>query len=1256
MRQRTNEISALVIRSVFCALSVWLALAPAQAQTASFDPLITIRPTDRIVMPIDDSRTVRRFGNVYPKVRAEFDRGRVPPQSRMEHIFLLLRSDPDQLAALDQLNAAQQDPQSPLYHHWLEPTTFGLHFGASEHDLAAVTAWLEGKGLHVEPAPPGRRNLVFSGSAAQVEAAFHTEIHKYLIDGEMHIANATDPEIPEALADVVAGPTPLHDFPPRSLGTPSPRLSVGNENTIAPADFATIYDLSPVYAAGIDGTGESIAILAQSNINIEDIETFMHAYTGCLKCTPIQRDKEPVNLQVLLAGADPGVQCPNGMDGSGCDWSEATLDLERAMSVAPGALVKLIVGPNEDSNCVGSGRCTSISIGDISAPASQLMVAGLYAVEGKLAPIMSVSYQTCESTLLSGAGRGTGGVNNQLNWWSSLWQEASSYGISVFVASGDNGAAGCDANTSNSGTGRAVNGICSPSTVTCVGGTEFDDYTDPYSYWSNGTAGQYIPESVWNSNADALAGNPSASNCFGAPPPPCSEQMGPCDPSGLWSSGGGYSAYWSKPSYQTALTPADGQRDVPDVSLAADGDHDPYLYYINGGVNLVGGTSAAAPSMAGIMALLMQNIGGPKWGNLAPYLYATESFYANTSKQPFHATHCGNNSVPGVAGFSANPVSSTNPSANYNQATGLGSVDVGLLAEAFNGSYKPALTLTFDPASINMALGATAQFTLKVAGSGGFNSPVTICNVTVPPVFNLLSQSASSLPLPGGGDIAFTFTTTAAAFLNNTAVITVSACGQGLTATSYIPVTVSECGYVVTPATVAVSSGTGTVGMAIDAPVGCNWTASANGSWVTILSPTSGSGDGQLVFSYTANPTAVSRLGGVTVQGDVTATLSEIVGTTIDQAAGPGVQFVPITPCRVADTRNATGAFGGPELAAEASREFDVPQSACNIPSSAVAYSLNVTVVPDGPLGYLSMWPSGQPQPVVSTLNSDGRVKANAAIVPAGTNGGVSVFVTNSSQVVLDIDGYFAPAGTASALAFYPVTPCRVVDTRNAAGSLGGPSLAAGASRSFPMQSSNCNLPASAMAYSLNVTAIPNGPLGYLSLWPSGQSQPLVSTLNAPTGTVTANAAIVPAGSGGAVSVYVSNASDVVLDVNGYFAAPGQGGLSLYTATPCRVLDTRSGSGVFSGALEVGVGSSACAPASTAQAYVLNATVVPPSPLGYLTLWPHAENQPIVSTLNATDGAVTSNMAIVPTNDGYIEAYSTSADQLILDLSAYFAP
>ena len=239
--------------------------------------------------------------------------------------------------------------------------------------------------------------------------------------------------------------------------------------------------------------------------------------------------------------------------------------------------------------------------------------------------------------------------------------------------------------------------------------------------------------------------------------------------------------------------------------------------------------------------------------------------------------------------------------------------------------------------------------------------------------------------------------------------------------------------------------------------------------------------------------------------------------------ASSGLQFIPVTPCRVADTRWPTGPFGGPEMAAGTSRSFDIPQSACGIPSTAVAYSLNVTVVPDGFLSYLTLWPTGETQPYVSTLNSDGRVKANAAITPAGTNGGVSVFVSNATNVILDIDGYFVPAGTASALAFYPLTPCRVADTRNATGPLGGPSISGGSSRSFPVQSSSCGIPATAKAYSLNVTAVPHTTLGYLTAWATGETQPYVSTLNSSTGAVTANAAMVPAGTSGEVSIFVSD-------------------------------------------------------------------------------------------------------------------------------------
>ena len=381
------------------------------------------------------------------------------------------------------------------------------------------------------------------------------------------------------------------------------------------------------------------------------------------------------------------------------------------------------------------------------------------------------------------------------------------------------------------------------------------------------------------------------------------------------------------------------------------------------------------------------------------------------------------------------------------------------------------------------------------------------------------------------------------------------------------------------------------------------------------------------------------------------------LAATLSPAPPPptALQFIPVTPCRVADTRNATGAFGGPAISGGSSRTFDIPQSACGIPSNAAAYSLNVTVVPSKTLNYLTLWPTGVAQPYVSILNSyDGRVKANAAIVPAGTNGQVSVFASDATNVILDIDGYFVPAGSDPTLAFYPLTPCRIADTRNAAGSLGGPSIAAGASRAFPILASNCNIPSSAKAYSLNVTAVPHKTLNYLTTWPTGETQPYVSTLNAPTGTVVANAAIVSAGTSGEVSIFVSDASDVILDIDGYFAPPASGGLSLYAAQPCRVIDTRPNA--FDGMKTVNLETSTCAPPSTAQAYVLNATVVPSGPLNYLTLWPTGENQPYVSTLNALDGAITSNMAIVPTNNGSIDAYAYNSTNLILDISSYFAP
>jgi len=422
--------------------------------------------------------------------------------------------------------------------------------------------------------------------------------------------------------------------------------------------------------------------------------------------------------------------------------------------------------------------------------------------------------------------------------------------------------------------------------------------------------------------------------------------------------------------------------------------------------------------------------------------------------------------------------------------------------------------------------------------------------------------------------------------------------------------------------------------------------------------------------------------GGCLGTGSCTLTMTQSL--TVDAVFSQAEQFVSVTPCRLVDTRPQYG--GGGPIQGMMSETFNLPQLAQlgkNCPafdlSSAAAYSLNVAVVPQGPLGYLTMWPAGLPQPYVATLNSvDGRVKAVATIVGAGASQAVSVYVTNTTDVIIDIDGYFTTPSQQT-LQFYPLPPCRVADTRYATGfgqGLGAPYLSGGVPRVFPVLNAAqnqvpCNIPSTAQAYSLNFAAVPHGSLGYLTVWPTGESQPLVATLNAIGGQITANAAITvagTAGNAGEISTFATNDTDLVIDINGYFAPPGANGLSWYPAVPCRGLDTRKaygGNGPFDGTLSppVDLRNSPCAVSSAAQAYVLNATVVPTGEMGYLTLWPDSIGiqQPVVATLNALDGIITNNLAIVPAGNegGKINAYAdqnTSPTDLVLDIFGYFAP
>ncbi|MFI5117104.1 MAG: choice-of-anchor tandem repeat GloVer-containing protein, partial [Terriglobales bacterium] len=403
--------------------------------------------------------------------------------------------------------------------------------------------------------------------------------------------------------------------------------------------------------------------------------------------------------------------------------------------------------------------------------------------------------------------------------------------------------------------------------------------------------------------------------------------------------------------------------------------------------------------------------------------------------------------------------------------------------------------------------------------------------------------------------------------------------GEAVTITA----TVSPSGPPAPTGTVSFTSNGSAISGCTAVPLGSSLTAVCMTSTLAV-------GTDAIVATYSGDTNYSGSSGG----------LSQLVNPTPSP-----LQFVAVTPCRLVDTRPDRGGSG--PILGGTFQSFPIPQEGgCNIPTSAAAYSLNVSVVPQGQLGYLTIWPTGQGQPVVATLNSlDGRIKADAAIVPAGDQGAISIYVTNTTNVVLDINGYFAPA-SGSTLPFYPLPPCRVADTRHSTypPGLGPPYLTGHAERQFPiLNATSCNIPSNAAAYSLNFSVVPHGGLGYLTVWPPRQTRPLVSTLNDLPGTIIANAALVPAGTGGDVSVYPSSDTDLVIDINGYFAPAGTGGLSLYPVAPCRVIDTRKtncppglGAPYLPGHTERDfpiLNATTCNIPPSAQAYSLNFSVVP---------------------------------------------------------------
>ncbi len=515
----SRPLAAFLLRRAFLFLTFTILFPllsldlPARAQPAVDAPnfpqnqLPFVEVNDRITSFIDDDQRVILRGNVHPLALAQYDAGAVAPDFPMEHMLLTLLPDATQQDALNQFLDAQYNPESPYYHQWLTPEQYGERFGISDSDTTQIVNWLQGHGMEVEEVTAGRRSIIFSGTAGQVQAAFHTAIHAYKIGDEVHHANVKEPEIPAALVQVVGGVVSLHDFHSAAMHgmvrKPSPEFSSGGAYYLAPGDFATIYDLGPLYQQGINGTGQSVAIVARSNIKIADARQF-RTFFGLPANDP----------QIIVNGTDPGIWNSD-------EETEADLDVEWSGAVARNATIKFVVS-----------KSTNSSDGvDLSAQ---------YIVNHNLAPVMSTSFGLCEASLGS-SGNG---------FLSSLWQQAAAEGITVFVSSGDSGAAGCDSASASTAThGRAVNGLCSTQYSVCVGGTELNDVSNPTLYWgpSNAAGTQasalsYIPEVAWNASGPGY---------------------------GLWASGGGASTVYAKPSWQAGTgVPADGKRDVPDVALS----------------------------------------------------------------------------------------------------------------------------------------------------------------------------------------------------------------------------------------------------------------------------------------------------------------------------------------------------------------------------------------------------------------------------------------------------------------------------------------------------------------------------------------------------------------------------------------------------------------------------------------------------------------------------------------------------------------
>jgi hypothetical protein len=713
-------------------------------------PLATMAQSSRpglITQAVNDAQRVTLAGNVHPLATRAADRGEAPATLAEDRMLLVLKRSAQQELALEAMLQSLQDKNSPNFHKWLTPAQFGAQWGASDTDIARITAWLQSYGFSVAGPTPARNAIEFSGSVGQVEQAFHTQIHLYEVDGVMHHANASNPQIPAALAPAIAGIASMNDFVPKPLvrrvskASYNPRTHMARPSLtgswpnelglnydillVGPADAATIYNSpnptlnSAATGTAYTGSGAKIGVLGASNIQ----RVGSGAYQQNLNYRQLF-GLSAIDPTVVVDGTDPG-------ETDDANTVEAYLDTEIAGGIAPAASVYLYIAKNTNS-------------------ASGVLLAAERALSDNIVDVLSLSFSTCEAAL------GTSGNEFMLE----LWKQAAAQGISVTVATGDSGSAGCDDPSIDAPAdyGLQVNGLASTPYNIAVGGTDFavlagpdgsgQDFSNYVSANTNATTllsvSGYIPETPWNDSIANVPPGPYSTN-----EPYLDQYNNPNIASGGGGKSNCMSGSWSgtfplcvagylKPSWQAGTSvPPDGVRDVPDVSffsgdgfnyaawgICTDQDVDYYGNAImdctkdsNGNFNItiIGGTSTAAPTMAGVLALLYQAT-GQRQGQADYALYNL----AKTRPSVFHDVASGNNSVPCTSGTpdcSPNTkddyyfLTGYNAGAGYDLATGLGSLNIGNLIANWTsaGLSTTTTSLTVTPTTVQHGLPITAS-------------------------------------------------------------------------------------------------------------------------------------------------------------------------------------------------------------------------------------------------------------------------------------------------------------------------------------------------------------------------------------------------------------------------------------------------------------------------------------------------------------------------------------------------------------------